>query len=289
VNPSEVPITSHRVVSPGYLETIGVTLLKGRLLDEHDRGGSLPVAVVTEEFARQAWPGGDPIGKRIQRVRPGQEFPWMTVVGVVKDVKEDRFNFRIRRPVWYLPYAQQQNSYPLDLVIRTSGQPAGLARQVRQAVLDVDRDQPVSNVQTMEQSLRELLATERFSAILMAALAAMGLLLAVVGLYGIMAYTVGRQTGEMGLRAALGACPADIFKMVLTQGAKLIGVGLAAGLLGTTLLARLLAGILYGVRPNDAATLAVISLLLATVALAACYLPARRAARVDPMVALRHE
>ena len=288
-NPADVPITSHRLVSPGYLETLGVTLLEGRLLDRRDHADSQPVAVIGEELARQGWHGTDPIGKRLRRVRPGQTDPWLTVVGVVRDVKEDRFNYRVARPVWYLPYAQQANVYPIDLVVKASGDPAGLARAVRRAVLAVDPDQPVSNVMTMNAQLRGVLVTERFSAILMGALAAIGLLLAVIGLYGVMAYSVSRQTGEIGLRVALGAVPADIFRMVLGKGAALILGGLLLGLSSAAALARLLAGTLYGVEANDPGTFATISVLLALVALAACYLPARRAMRVEPTVALRLE
>jgi putative ABC transport system permease protein len=288
-NPADVPITSHRLVSPGYLETLGVTLVKGRLLDRRDRADSQPVAVISEELARQGWAGADPIGKRLRRVRPGQTDPWLTVVGVVRDVKEDRFNFRVARPVWYLPYAQQANVYPIDLVVKASGDPAGLARAVRRAVLAVDPDQPISNVITMNAQLRGVLVTERFSAILMGALAAIGLLLAVIGLYGVMAYSVSRQTGEIGLRVALGAVPADIFRMVLRRGVALVLGGLLLGLSSAAVLARLLAGTLYGVDANDAGTFATISVLLTLVALAACYLPARRAMRVEPTVALRLE
>jgi predicted permease len=289
VNPADVPITSHRLVSPGYLETLGVTLVKGRLLDRRDRAGAQPVAVISEELARQGWHDTDPIGKRLRRVRPGQTDPWLTVVGVVRDVKEDRGNFRVARPVWYLPYAQQANVYPIDLVVKASGDPAGLARAVRRAVLAVDPDQPVSNVITMDAQLQGLLVTERFSAILMGALAATGLLLAVIGLYGVMAYSVSRLTGEIGLRVALGAVPADIFRMVLGRGAALVLGGLLLGLSSAAALARLLAGTLYGVEANDPGTFAAISMLLALVALAACALPARRAMRVEPTVALRLE
>src|SRR4029077_1688669 len=132
--PGEVPITSHRLVSPDYLETIGVNLVRGRLLDRNDAAGRLPVVVVSEQFARQTWPGEDPLGKRVRRVRPGQSFPWMTVVGVVRNVKEDVFNYRINRPVWYLPYSQMENDYPLSIVIRTKLEPAGLIPGVRDAV-----------------------------------------------------------------------------------------------------------------------------------------------------------
>jgi len=132
-NPNDVPITSHRVVSPDYLETLGVTLLSGRLINKNDRADTLPVVVVSEEFARQAWPGKDPIGQRVRRMRAGQTFPWMTVVGVIKDVKEDLFNYRINRPVWYVPYAQVENNFPLNLVVRSRIDPTSLTAALRDA------------------------------------------------------------------------------------------------------------------------------------------------------------
>ena len=289
-NPNDVPITAHRLVTPEYLQTLGVTLIKGRLLDAHDRAEGLPVVVISEELARQGWPGEDPIGKHIKRVRPGQDnFPWLTVVGVVKDVKEDRFNFRIDRPAWYLPYEQTENTQPLDLVVRTSGDPASLAAAVRDAVHAVDPDQAVSNVTTMQAHLAGVVVTERFSAVLMGALAVLGLTLSIIGLYGVMAYSVRRQTGEMGLRVALGATPREIFKMVVGRGLRLIVTGLGFGLCGALLLTRFLSGALYRVNPSDPLTFALVATLLAVVALAACYLPARRATKVDPMVALRYE
>jgi putative ABC transport system permease protein len=169
------------------------------------------------------------------------------------------------------------------------GDAAGLAAAVRRAVLEVDPDQPVSNVTTMNTHLAGMLVTERFSAILMSALALLGVLLAVIGLYGVTAYTVSKQTTEIGMRLALGARPADIYKMVLGRGARLILIGLLAGLLWAAGLVRLLAGTLYGVEANDPRTFGFFSLLLALVALAACYLPARRATRVSPLLALRGE
>jgi putative ABC transport system permease protein len=288
-NPADVPITSHRLVSPGYLEALGVVLVRGRLLREQDRAGAQPVTVISEELARQGWLGADPVGKRIKRIRPGETFPWLTVVGVVKDVKEDPFSFRSNRPVWYLPYAQEANAYPLDLVVKASGAPARLAPAIRRAVLEVDPEQPVSNVATMSALVAGELVTERFTAVLMGALAAIGLLLAIIGLYGVMAYSVRRQTGEIGLRVALGARPGDIFKMVFGRGARLIAAGLAVGLVCAVALTRLLAGTLYGVEAHDPLTFSTISLLLASVATLACWLPARRAMRVDPLVALRSD
>src|SRR5438552_1984017 len=288
-NPNDVPITAHRVVSPGYLETMGVTLIRGRLVNKNDRADSLPVVVVSEEFARQAWPGKDPLGKRVRRVRAGQIFPWMTVVGVVKDVKEDLFNYRVNRPVWYVPYAQVENNFPLNLVVRTSGDPATVTASVGQAVHAIDADQPISNIMTMNQNLSGVLVTERFSAILMSVLAASGLLLAALGLYGVMAYSVSQRTAEIGLRVALGAQRTHVLQLILGQGVKLTLLGVAIGLTAAWAMTRLLVSLLFGVSATDPATFVFIPLLLVSVALLACLLPARRALAVDPMVALRYE
>ncbi|MCA1627988.1 MAG: ABC transporter permease [Acidobacteria bacterium] len=293
-NPADVPITAHRLVSPDYLETLGVTLVKGRTINQQDTAQSQPVVVVSEELARQAWPGEDPLGKRIRRGRPHQtHFPWMTVVGVVKDTKEDRFNFRINRPAWYVPYTQLTGSppvnLPLNLVVRTNGDPVSLTAAVRHAIRTVDPEQPIADVMTMQNHLADVLITERFSAVLMSTLAFLGLALASLGLYGVMAYSVSQRTGELGLRLALGARPRDILKLVFGQGLLLIVIGLSLGLLGAQALARLLSSTLYQTSPTDPATFALVSMVLIGVALLACYIPARRATKVDPMVALRYE
>ncbi len=288
-NPNDVPITSHRLVSPDYLKTLGVTLIKGRLIDESDRVGKSPVVVISEELARQGWPGEDPLGKRIKRVRGDQNFPWMTVIGVVKDVKEDLFNYRVNRAVWYVPYAQLENNFPVNLVVRTSSDPASVTTAVREAVHAIDPDQPISNVMTMDENLSGVLVTERFSAILMSVLAAAGLLLAALGLYGVMAYSVSQRTAEIGLRVALGAQRADVLQLILGQGVRLTLLGVAIGLIFAWALTRLLVNLLFGVSATDPATFVSISLLLLSIALLACFLPARRALAVDPMVALRYE
>ncbi len=288
-NPSDVPITAHRIVTPDYLQTLGVTLIEGRLLNEQDRAKGLPVVVISEELARQGWPGEDPVGKRIKGLAAGRTIPWLTVVGVVKDVKEDRFNFRINRPAWYVPYEQSENTQPLDLVVKANGDPSSLTAAILDAVRSVDPNQPVSNVMTMKDNVAGVLVTERFGAVLMGALATLGLTLAVIGVYGVMAYSVSRQTAEMGLRVALGARPSDILKMVVGRGVRLVAAGLSVGLVGALILTRFLSGSLYGMNPNDSLTFGVVSLLLAAVALGACYIPARRAMHVDPMVALRYE
>jgi putative ABC transport system permease protein len=288
-NPNDIPITSHRLVSPDYLKTLGVTLIKGRLIEESDRAGSVPVVVISEELARQAWPGEDPLGKRIKRLRADQNFPWMTVIGVVKDVKEDLFNYRINRPVWYVPYAQLENKFPVNLVVRTNVDPTSVTAAIREAVRAIDPELPIANAMTMNENLGGVLVTERFGAILMTVLAASGLLLAALGLYGVMAYSVSQRTAEIGLRVALGAERADVLQLILGEGAKLTLLGVTIGLAAAWSLTRLFVSLLFGVSASDPATFVSISLLLVSTALVACFFPARRALSVDPMIALRAE
>ena len=287
--PGEIPITSHRLVSPGYLRALGVTLIKGRLLEERDRAGTLPVVIVSQELARQAWPNDDAIGKHVRSIRAGRTSQWMTVVGVVRDVKEDLFNYRINRPVWYLPYAQAENDFPINLVVRASLNPTSLTAAVRDVVRSVDPDQPVSNVMTMRENLGGVLVTERFSAILLGGLAATGLLLASIGLYGVMAYSVSQRTAEIGLRVAVGAEPRHIRGLILEQGMKLTLCGIGIGFLSAWCAARFVAGLLFGLSAADFTTFSGIAFVLAAVGLLACYLPARSAMRMDPLTALRHE
>jgi len=288
-NSADVPITAHRLVTPGYLSTIGIELLAGRLLEERDRAESEPVAVISEELARQGWPAGEsPLGKRIKRGRLDQtNFPWMTVVGVVRNVKEDLTNFRIDRPVWYLPYEQHDNALSLNLVIKSDRDPTLLSGAVSDAVREVDPSQPVSNINTMESRVARVLSTERFSAILMGALSLLGLLLAAVGLYGVMSYAVNQRAGEFGLRMALGARPSDVFKLVMRQGVTLVSIGIVGGIAGALTLTQFLSSMLYEVNARDPVTLTIITTVLAIAALAACLVPARRATRVDPMITMR--
>ncbi|HEV8629255.1 MAG TPA: FtsX-like permease family protein, partial [Thermoanaerobaculia bacterium] len=259
-------------------------------LDAGDRAGSLPVVVVSEELVRQAWPDGEAIGRRVRRLRAGVAGPWMTVVGVVADVKEDRFGFRIDRPVWYVPYAQEAFplpvAMPLSLVVRPAPGVA-VAAALRQAIHGVDFEQPVAAIMPMREYLADVLVGERFGAGLMGTLASLGLLLAALGLYGLMAYAVGQRGRELALRLALGARPADLLWLVIADSMVVVAAGLAVGGAGGWALARLLASTLYGVRPADPATFAAVAVVLAATALLACALPARRAARLAPQSVLK--
>jgi putative ABC transport system permease protein len=256
---------------------------------EHDRDGSQPVVVITEELARQAWPGEEPIGRRLRRGgAAGTSSPWMTVVGVVSDVKEDNFNFRLNRPAWYIPYAQLSLAEaPLNLLVRTTSDPAAAVPAVRAAIRSVDRQLAVSNVQTMTEQVASIPVTERFSAVLMTALASLGLFLAACGLYGVIAYSTSQRTGEIGLRMALGASPRDVLRLVMGQGATVVVIGLVVGLVLARALSAALSGTLNAIDSGDPTTFAAVTILLAAASAAACYLPARRATRVDPIVALR--
>ena len=287
--PGDVPITAHRLVSAGYLETIGVRLVRGRLIDARDRADSTPVVVVTQEFARLAWPGEEnPVGRHVRRGSWDQTgFPWLTVVGVIADTKEDQFNFRIARPGWYLPYSQLDTTTPIKIAVRASGDPVTIAGAVREAAREIDPNQPLTAMRPLSDQVDAVTARDRFSAVLVGWLALIGVAFATCGLYGVVAYTVSRRRGEFGLRLALGAQPTDIRDLVLRRGAWLACSGVIAGLLAARGLARVLSSTLYDVRPGDPSTFAGVAILVATVGLLACYLPARRAGSVDPAIALR--
>jgi putative ABC transport system permease protein len=289
--PGESPrMTIHRLISPDYFKTLGATIVKGRALNEQDTARSSPVVVINQELARKAWPGEDPIGKRIRRGSFTEgNFPWLTVVGVVENIKEDRFNFRTDRPAWYLPYAQQESNRLLHLVVRARVRPIDLIGPIRDAMRSIDPNQPISSITSMQEYLAEVLIRERFSAILMGALAGIGLLLAVIGLYGVMAYSVGQRRGEIGLRLAVGAQPRDVFHLVLGKGLVLIASGLVIGLLGAWAITRGFSGTLYQTSATDPFTFVWVTIVLATVALMACYFPARSATQVNPVEALRTE
>jgi putative ABC transport system permease protein len=286
-----VPITAHRQVTPGYLEALGVSLVSGRLPRPEDRAGSLPVVVISETLAREAWPGGDAIGKRVRRrVAGGAPAPWLTVVGVVRDVKEDRFGFRVDRAVWYVPYVQQPPlafEPPLNLLVRSETRPEDLVPPVRAAVRAVDPLLGLANVSTLGAYVGGITTTERFSAVIAGALALSGLALAAIGLYGVMAFSVTQRTNEIGVRVALGAGRPDILRLVMGRAVVLVAAGLLTGLAIARIAADRMAGLLFDVAPNDPATFLFVAVVLAAVGIAASCGPARRATRVDPIRAIR--
>jgi putative ABC transport system permease protein len=276
----------YRVCSPRYFETLGMRLAAGRAFTEQDAANAPPVVIVNRTLARRYWPGEDPLGKRIRETGDPARNPWMQVVGVVGDVKHE-MNQEVT-PEFYVPHAQRPAG-EMNLVVRTKGEPVALAATVRNEVLVLDKDQPVYRTRPMTQVRAESLMLQRFAAVALGVFALIALALAGVGLYGVMSYTVSQRTHEIGVRMALGARGADVLRLVVGQGMKLALIGLGIGLAGSLALTRAIAGLLYGVSATDPATFTLIALVLAGVALLACYVPARRATKVDPMVALRCE
>jgi predicted permease len=279
----------HRQVTSDYFQTVGIGLRAGRYFESGDDENAQPVLIVNETMARKYWPGENAIGKRIRF--GGDETPWITIVGIVADVRELGLDVPVKAEM-YLPHRQVAgfNGYkPRDLVIRTAGEPLELVAAVRREVHAVDADQPVSNVATMDQVLDGETQSRSVGMILLVAFAALALLLAVMGIYAVLAFFVTQHRPEIGVRLALGAQRGDILGLVLKKGMRLVLTGIAIGLAGAFALTRLMASLLFGVSATDPTTFLAIALLLTGVALLACYLPARRATRVDPLVALRYE
>jgi len=277
--------SNFRVITPDYLSTLGVPLRRGRGLDVRDRPDAPLVTVVNEAFERKFWPAGpSAVGKRL---RFGDTRPWVTIVGVVGDIRQTGLDVP-SRPEMYLPAAQAP--FPTDwLAVRTAGDPASLAGAVRRELRAVDKDLPIRDVSTMEQILDRETFDRRVEALLLAIFAALAVLLASVGIYGVLAYMVAQRTGEIGIRVALGAKPADVLVTVAGQGMALSAAGIAIGTVAALAVTRLLTKLLFGISATDPATFAGVALLLLAVAGLASYLPARRAMRVDPILALREE
>ena len=287
-NPETEITMEYHWVTPGYFQTMGIKLIKGRLFTNADAAAPDPVIVVSERLAAQAWPGEDPIGKRILLGKEKNERPM--VVGVVSDVRKYG---QEPSPNFYAQFGQNSSAIShgtvSQLLIRTATDPLNLAAPIREQILALDRRVVIDNIMTLEQRLGDAVAQPRFYAVLLGWFAGMGMLLSLIGLYGVMSYTVNQQTREVGIRVALGAQPRDIFKLVVGHGLVLTVIGLVIGLAGAWALSRLLTSILFGVTATDAVTYVTVSMLLLITALLACYLPARRATKVDPMVALRYE
>jgi putative ABC transport system permease protein len=280
-----------RQVSPGWMETMGMTLRKGRFFDDHDGPQSQRVVIINETMARQYWPGEDALGRQMM---PGDDSPdvkWCTIVGIVADVKEMGLEAPPKGEMFF-PYTQMPRvswNAPRTLVIRTKSDAMSIASATREAVWSVDRDQPVSMIRTLDDILGEELMQRRVGMTLLGAFAGLALLLASLGIYGILYYSVSQRTHEIGLRMALGARPLDVLRMVGGSGVALAGIGVAIGLPAAFALTRVMSSLLFNVSATDPSVFVSVPLLLIGVSLIASYLPARRATKVDPMVTLRHE
>ncbi len=275
-----------------YFRVMQIPILAGRGLTEADRENQPLVAVVSEELVRRFFPSENPLGARIDFARTNEPHQWMTIVGVSGDVKHGTLN-EPPEAAMYAPFAQSDESWRrwMSLVVRQGGvaESSGLIAEVKQQVWAIDSQIPVSEIRSMDDWMSVSLARQRFNMLLLGLFAGLAMLLAAVGIYGTMAYRVSQRTNEIGIHMALGAQRADVLRFILADGAKLAFCGIAVGVLGAAAVTRVMASLLFEVTPTDPATFIVTTLLLAAVALVACYFPARRAMRVDPMVALRYE
>jgi putative ABC transport system permease protein len=291
---ADQPEVDVRLISPGYLDAMHIALLRGRDISDSDVAGQPDAVLISQSMAKLFWPNQDPLGKRLTLYF----FPGLTrvVVGVVADVKLYALNEIRPAPTLYFPLAQFTvpkgsgwRSFGMNLAVRTRMDPLSAIAAITGSVREIDSDVPLLNVRTMDDAVSASLSPQHFAMLLLAAFAGLALLLAVVGIYSVMSYSVSRRTHEIGIRVALGASRADLLMLVVRQGLVLALIGSAIGIAGALSLSRLMSSQLYGVSPTDPVTFVGVSVLLTVVALAACYIPARRAMQVDPMVALRYE
>lgn len=295
--PGKETAASYRVISSDYFRAMGIPLLQGRDFNSQDNAQSSGVVMINKTLARRTFAGEDPVGKQMRQGAINSESPWLTIVGVVGDVRHAGLDADAK-PEMYFPYSQiamqksnsiSKNSRRITLVIRTTSDPSNLAAAARREILAMDKEQPVVNVRTLEGYISAWVAPQRFNLLLLSIFAGIALLLASVGVYGVIAYGVAQRTHEIGIRMALGAQAVDVLRMVVRQGMTLVLAGIGFGLVGAFILTRVMSKLLYGTSATDPLTFAGVALLLALVAFIACLIPARRATKVDPMIALRYE
>lgn len=283
---AEQPMAATRYISPGYFGTMGIPLRQGRFFNDQDRENVAPVIIISEAMAHQLWPGQDPIGRRLTPSFHLKQGP-REIVGVVGDVKGQGLDVDLAATM-YMTYKQAPRPY-MTIVARTSSDPQNFIHAISKAIYSVDKEQAVMSVRTMEQVLAASVSGRRFNMTLLIAFAMLALVLAAVGVYGVMNYAVTLRRRELGIRMALGAQAADVLRLVLVQGLALTLIGIGAGLVGAYGLTHLMANLLYGVTATDFLTFVTVSGVLMAVGILASYLPARRATKVDPMIALRQE
>jgi len=285
---ADMPDAQNRQATPGWFASMGIPLVRGRLIEPTDDGNSQRVVVINETFARRFFPNGDPLGKRIRLGKLTLEFQWATIVGVVGDVRGFALD-EPPQPTMYWPVAQIRATPALAIVVRTQGDPASLTSAVRGAIAEVDPGQPIYDMLTLDRLVAKSLGQRRFTLTLMLLFGAIALVLSAVGIYGVMAFAVTQRTQEIGIRMALGARTIDVLRLILSSGMYLTAIGVIVGLVGAFAITRLMTSLLFGVSPTDAMTFGLVTAGLLLVALLACYIPARRATKVDPLVALRYE
>jgi putative ABC transport system permease protein len=281
---TELQSVLYRVCTPDYMRAMGIRLIKGRQFTDGDTAQSPAVALVNETMARQFWPNQDPIGRRLYQESSD---PGAIVVGVVADVKQSGLDVP-PKPEFYVPHRQTEAAPPA-LVIRTAVEPLSLAATVRREIRAVDKEMPITDVQTMEDIMDRKVFQRRLQMLILAFFAGSALLLSSIGIYGVLSYLVAQRKREIGLRMALGAASSDILKNVFGQAAVLVGAGLAIGLVASVGLTRMMSHLLFGVTATDPATFIGVPLLLFAIGLTASYIPARRAMKVDPSLTLRDE
>jgi putative ABC transport system permease protein len=287
LRPGERRSADVMVISPDYFSTIKARVNSGRDFSESDRMGSPPVAIISETAARRYWPKEDPLGRRFKRGGSNADSDWLTIVGVVGDVKQAWFDREIR-PQVYLSYFQQPRA-KMSFLLRTTTDPMSVATAARSEVLAVDSQQPVDDIKTLAQLFADETSPLRFATWLMSVFGVIALILAAVGVYSVMSYTTAQRTREMGIRIAFGARSRDVLNLVLRRGLFTVSLGLGIGLPLALALGRIMSSLLFGVVPLEFGILIGLVSLMSAVALVATYIPARRAARVDPIVALRTE